>query len=86
MRESFERLQSMVIGLASSSALVATERLPSRCLLCARLHRLLPGRCAAGLETVACSESGRWLRRDDAESEWRRFEHWAIDAVLDHGD
>ena len=36
-------------------------------------------RCAsAGVETVACSESGRWLCRDTPESEWRQCEHWAI--------
>ena len=54
---------------------------PSRCSLCGRLHRPLPGRCSAGLETVACSESGRWLCREP-DGEWRRCEHWAIDAVF----
>jgi hypothetical protein len=39
---------------------------------------LLPGR-----ETCPCSESGRWLCRDTPTSEWRRCEHWAIDAVLE---
>jgi hypothetical protein len=55
---------------------------PSRCSLCGRLHRPLPGRCSAGLETVACSETGRWLCRDQG-GEWRKCEHWAIDAVLE---
>jgi hypothetical protein len=44
------------------------------------IARLSPD-CSADLETVACSETGRWLCRDDAEREWRRCEHWAIDAV-----
>ena len=55
---------------------------PSTCSLCGRLHRPLPGRCSADLETVACSETGRWLCRDTPESDWRRCEHWAIDAVI----
>jgi hypothetical protein len=55
---------------------------PSRCSLCGRLHRPLPGRCSAGLETVACSESGRWLCCEPG-GEWRRCEHRTIDAVME---
>ena len=76
-------------GVASSNSrerVRTTSREPSRCSLCGRLHRPLPGRCWAGLETVACSESGRWLCRDDAESEWRHCEHWAIDSVIKEHD
>jgi hypothetical protein len=50
------------------------DRAPSRCSLCGRDHRPLPGRCSAGLETVACTETGRWLCRDEATSEWRRID------------
>jgi hypothetical protein len=39
-------------------------------------------RCSAGLETVACSESGRWLCREPG-CEWRRCEHWAIDQTVE---
>jgi len=35
------------------------------------------GLLLAGLETVACSESGRWLCCETATSEWRRCEHSA---------
>jgi hypothetical protein len=53
----------------------------SRCSLCGRLHRPLPGRGSAGLETVACSETRLWLCCDSPTSEWRKCDHWAIDAV-----
>ena len=52
-----------------------TDHAATRCSLCGRLHRPLPGRCSAGLETVACSETGGWLCREPG-CEWRRCEHW----------
>jgi hypothetical protein len=76
-------LESLRGGFNNSKAPSTSSREPSRCSLCGRLHRPLPGRCSAGLETVAFSESGRWLCRDTPTSEWRRCEHWAIDAVLE---
>jgi hypothetical protein len=44
-----------------------------------------PGHCDAGFETVAGSESGRWLCRATPTSEWRRCRHWAIAAVMLEG-
>jgi hypothetical protein len=47
------------------------------CSLCSRLHHPLPGRCSAGLDTVACSDTGRAVprtRRRAAEGE-----RWAVD-------
>src|SRR4249920_3688474 len=46
------------------------------------LSPVLEQRRARPVETVACSESGRWLCREPGD-EWRRCEHWAIDAVLE---
>jgi hypothetical protein len=64
-------------GDTSSPTLVYMDaaRHPSRCSLCGRLHRPLPGRGSAGLETCPCSESGRWLCRNVPTSEWCRCEH-----------
>jgi hypothetical protein len=45
----------------------------------ARFYR---GRCSAGLETVAYSESGRWLCHE-ADGEWRRCEHLGGRPVLE---
>ena len=42
----------------------------------------LTGQCSAGLETVACSETGRWLYRESGR-EWRRCEHRAIDTAME---
>ena len=41
-----------------------------------------PGGAPSASEAVACSESGRWLYRDDPASYWRRCERWAIEAVM----
>jgi hypothetical protein len=51
---------------------------PSAAVLTVRF----PAAGSAGLETVACSETGRWLCREPGD-EWRKCEHWAIDAVLE---
>ena len=42
-----------------------------------------PGGAPSASEAVACSESGRWLYRDDPASYWRRCERWAIEAVME---